>query len=93
MPSLPWRYLICAQSCTVITYPILAGWPIFKEHNWPSFQSADIRLAPRLAPLIRVVLTKVRITGNNIDGVWTSFALTSEQWRVPGDAAHARSPS
>jgi hypothetical protein len=40
MPSLPWGYLICAQSCTVITHPIVAGWPIFKEHNWPSFQRA-----------------------------------------------------
>ena len=29
-PSLPWRYLICAQSCTVITQPIVVGWPIFE---------------------------------------------------------------
>jgi hypothetical protein len=31
MPSLPWRYLICAQSCTVIIHPIVAGWPICKS--------------------------------------------------------------
>jgi len=40
-PSPPCRYLICAQSCTVITHPILVGWPIFKERQWPSFQRAS----------------------------------------------------
>jgi hypothetical protein len=39
-PSLLWRYLICAQSCTVITHPIVVGWPIFKERQWPGFQRA-----------------------------------------------------
>jgi len=29
--SLPWRYLICAQSCTVITQPIVVGWPVSKS--------------------------------------------------------------
>ncbi len=49
MPSLPWKYLICTQSCTVITHPIVAGWPIFKEQNWPSFQRA-----PTAAWLVRI---------------------------------------
>lgn len=38
MPSLPWRYLIYAQPCTVITHPIVVGWPIFKEHTGPVFK-------------------------------------------------------
>jgi len=50
MPSLPWRYLICAQSCTVITHPIVTGWPIFQEHNWPSFQKAPTQLGPGRLP-------------------------------------------
>ncbi len=30
-PSLAWRYLICAQSCTEITLPIVDGWPTFQR--------------------------------------------------------------
>ena len=40
MPSLLWRYLICAQSCTVITRPIVVGWLTSKERKWLSFQRA-----------------------------------------------------
>ncbi|BDT98373.1 hypothetical protein IFM12276_14020 [Nocardia sputorum] len=39
-PSLAWRYLICAHSCTEITLPIVDGWPIFKERRWPDFRRA-----------------------------------------------------
>lgn len=47
-PSLAWRYLICAQSCTEITLPIVDGWPIFQRALVARFsKSADTRAAGR----------------------------------------------
>lgn len=44
-PSLAWRYLICAQSCTEITLPIVDGWPTFRRAPVAYFwKSADTYL-------------------------------------------------
>jgi hypothetical protein len=44
-PSLPRRYLICAQSCTVIG-PFDPGWvAVLKERLWPTFQGAPTPVA------------------------------------------------
>jgi hypothetical protein len=47
-PSLPCRYRISAQVSKLITYPIVARWPIFKERQWPGFQGASTRVPPTL---------------------------------------------